>query len=205
MVYVDQDKKPHYIDTAITAGNDLFRWGYRWAVHESGHTFGLPDIYSYAPVINDVKIGSFFFCGGWDMMGNIAGHSTDFLAWHKWKLRWIRDDQVDVVSQSSPGPTTHFITPVETPGGTKMVVIRTGLIHRLRRRIPHQAGRQRPGRQGEILRGSHLPDRRHQIGPRGTDYTGQIISKKYYNDPGRGRAEKPDRSLAADRERPRRL
>ncbi|MDH4197124.1 MAG: hypothetical protein OEW05_06940, partial [Candidatus Aminicenantes bacterium] len=56
VVYLDRDKKPHYIDTAITAGNDLWRWGYRWAIHESGHTFGLPDLYSYRPVINDVKI-----------------------------------------------------------------------------------------------------------------------------------------------------
>jgi M6 family metalloprotease-like protein len=181
VLYVDRDKKPHYIDTAITAGNDLWRWGYRWAVHESGHTFGLPDLYSYSPVINEIKIGSFFFCGGWDVMGHIAGQSTDFLAWHKWKLRWIRDDQVDVVSKSGSQPSTHFITPVETPGGTKMVVIRTGLatayVAEFRTKLGINALDQRGKYSGIIIyrldatKGS----------PRGVDYTGQIISKKYYN------------------------
>ncbi len=183
VAYVDRDKKPHYIDTAVTAGNDLWRWGYRWAVHESGHTFGLPDLYSYSPVINEVKVGSFFFCGGWDMMGNIAGHSTDFLAWHKWKLHWIRDDQVDVVSQSSPHPTSHCITPVETPGGTKMVVVRAGLttayVAEFRTRLGIHALDQRGKYSGVLLYRIDTT----RSGARGPDYTGQIISRKYYNNP----------------------
>lgn len=186
VVYVDKDKKPHYIDTAITAGNDLFRWGYRWAVHESGHTFGLPDLYSYAAVIKDVKVGIFFFCGGWDMMGNIAGHSTDFLAWPKWKLRWVRDDQVDVVSQATTRPTSHVLSPVETPGGTKMVVIRTGLstayVAEFRTRLGVNALDERGKYSGVLI---------YRIdaavsGARGADYTGQVISKKFYNDPAVG-------------------
>lgn len=186
VAYVDRDNKPHYIDTAITAGNDLFKWGYRWAIHESGHTFGFPDLYSYEPKVNDVKVGSFFYCGGWDMMGNIAGHSTDFLAWNKWKLRWIRDDQVDVVSQSSPNPTTHFITPVETPGGTKMVVVRTGLSNayaaEFRTKLGVNALDERGKYSGVLLYRIDTT----KSGPRGTDYTGQIISKKYYNHPAVG-------------------
>ena len=186
VVYVDRDKKPHYIETAITAGNDLFRWGYRWAIHECGHTFGLPDVYSYDPVINDVRIGGFFFCGGWEMMGNIAGHSTDFLAWNKWKLHWIRDDQVDVVSQAGPNPTTHFITPMETPGGTKMVVIRTGLatayIAEFRTKLGVNALDDRGQYSGILL--YRIDSTRSGAG--GRDFTGQIISKKYYHSPAVG-------------------
>jgi len=180
VAYVDRDNRPHYVDTAITAGNDLFRWGYRWAIHECGHTFGLPDLYSYSPVINDVKVHQFFFCGGWDMMGFIAGHSTDFLAWHKWKLRWIRDDQVDVVSQSSPDPTTHHITPVETPGGSKMVVIRTGLSTsyavEFRSRLGVNALDELGKYSGVLI---YRIDATNS-GTRGADFTGQIISKKYF-------------------------
>lgn len=127
VVLVDRDGKTHTLDTFVTAGNDLFRWGYRWLIHETGHTFGLPDLYMYQPKIKDEEVDRFFYVGGWDMMGNIGGQSNDFLAWHKWKMHWIRDDQVDVVSQSSEQPSHHVINPVETPGGSKMVVIRTGL------------------------------------------------------------------------------
>jgi len=186
VAYIDKEKKPHYIDTAITAGNDLFRWGYRWAVHESGHTFGIPDLYMYGPEINKTKVGIFFYCGGWDMMGNIAGHSTDFLAWHKWKLHWIRDDQVDVVSQSGSNPTAHFLTPVETPGGSKMVVVRIGLstvyVAEFRTKLGVNALDSRGKYSGVLL---------YRIdaaisGSRGTDHTGQVISKKYYDDPAVG-------------------
>lgn len=117
------------------------------------------------------------------MMGNIAGHSTDFLAWHKWKLRWIRDDQVDVVSQSSPDPTTHFVTPVETPGGTKMVVVRTGLtaayVAEFRTKLGINALDERGKYSGVLI---YRIDST-KSGARGADYTGQIISKKYYNSP----------------------
>ena len=43
--YVDHDGKTHYVSTVITAGNDMFSWGYRWINHEFGHTVGLPDLY----------------------------------------------------------------------------------------------------------------------------------------------------------------
>jgi len=186
VAYYDKDKKPHSIDTAITAGNDLFRWGYRWAIHESGHTFGIPDLYMYGPEIGTTKVGIFFYCGGWDMMGNIAGHSTDFLAWHKWKLRWIRDDQVDVVSQSNPQPTRHYVTPVETPGGTKIVVVPTSLstayVAEFRTKLGVNALDSRGKYTGVLI---------YRIdaaisGARGSNHTGQIISKKYYNSPAVG-------------------
>jgi M6 family metalloprotease-like protein len=186
VAFYDKDKKPHYIDTAITAGNDLWRWGYRWVTHESGHSFGLPDLYSYEPTINQVRVGSFFFCGGWDMMGWIAGQSTDYLAWHKWKLRWIRDDQVDVVTRPTPQPTTHYLSPVETPGGTKMVVVRTGLstayIAEFRTKLGIEALDGRGKYTGVLIYRIDAS----KAAARGPDFTGQIISKKYYNSPAVG-------------------
>ncbi len=114
---------------------------------------------------------------------HIAGQSTDFLAWHKWKLHWLRDDQVDVVTRSSAQPKTHYITPVETPGGTKMMVVRTGLatayVAEFRTKSGINALDQRGKYTGLII---------HRINanvgaPRGADYTAQVISKKYYNSP----------------------
>ena len=186
VAYVDRDGKPHYIDTAITAGNDMFRWGYRWLVHESGHAFGFPDLYMYAPTVKGVRVGAFFYCGGWDMMGNIAGHSTDYLAWHKWKLRWLRDDQVDVVTQASTQPTRHFLSPVETPGGTKMVVVRTGVstayVVELRTRLGINALDGRGKYSGVLI--YRVDASRWEA--RDITPTAQIISRKYYNSPAVG-------------------
>jgi len=126
VAYVDGDGTPHYVPTVITAGNDMFSWGYRWINHEFGHTVGLPDLYMYSPTtVLGARVNQFFWVGGWNIMGNIGGHSNDYSGYQKYKLRWIRDDQVDAVS--TPGTTTHAITPIETPGGTKLVVVRTGL------------------------------------------------------------------------------
>jgi hypothetical protein len=72
-------------------------------------------------------------------MGNIAGRAPELLAWHKWKLGWLRDRQVDCVTE--PGTTEHRIAAVERAGGTKAVVVRTGettaYVIESRRRIGH--------------------------------------------------------------------
>jgi M6 family metalloprotease-like protein len=180
VAYMDHAGKAHYIDTALTAGNDMFRWGYRWLIHEAGHAFGFPDLYMYAPTVNGSRVGAFFYCGGWDMMGNIAGHSTDFLAWHKWKLRWVRDDQVDVISKSASGPMTRYLSPVETPGGSKMVVMRTGLatayVAEFRTRLGVNALDGRGKYSGILL--YRIDASRWEA--KGTNPTAQIISRAYY-------------------------
>jgi hypothetical protein len=55
-------------------------------------------------------------------MGLITGTAPDLFAWHKWKLKWIDDNQVRCVSD--PGTSRHIITPLERQGGVKMVVVR---------------------------------------------------------------------------------
>lgn len=180
-IYFDESGKSHYIGTCITAGNDMFRWGYRWLIHEAGHTFGFPDTYVYNPLVEGKKISKFFWCGNWDMMGNISGQSTDYFGWHKWKLRWIRDDQVDVVSKE--GTTYHRITPIETPGGSKLVVIRTGVskayVIEFRTKLGINALDSRGKYQGILL--YRLDASKWQ--EEDTNYCMQVISKKYYNDP----------------------
>ncbi|MFZ6655610.1 hypothetical protein [Undibacterium sp. TJN19] len=182
VVLVDHDGKAHTLDTFVTAGNDLFYWGYRWLIHETGHTFGLPDLYMYEPKIKGQDVDRFFYVGGWDMMGNIGGQSNDFLAWHKWKMHWIRDDQVDVVSQPGGDPSHHVISPVETPGGSKMLVVRTGLstayIAEFRTRLGVNSGDQQVKHAGVLLYrvDTSLPKS-------GEKPVLQIISKQYYHSP----------------------
>ncbi|MCW7941496.1 peptidase M6 [Streptomyces hygroscopicus] len=102
---------------AVTFGQDMWRWGYKVADHETGHTFGLPDLYAFTGETHR-------YVSGWDLMGNIAGPAPQYLGWHSWKLGWIRDSQVACLPAS--GTRTVRLTPVERPGGTKIAVIRTG-------------------------------------------------------------------------------
>jgi hypothetical protein len=72
---------------------------------------------------------------------------------------------------------------VETPGGTKMVVVRTGLttayVAEFRTKLGINALDERGKYSGILI---YRIDST-KSGARGADYTGQIISKKYYNNP----------------------
>ncbi|MET7638885.1 peptidase M6 [Streptomyces sp. NPDC005438] len=85
-------------------------------VHEAHHFFGLPDLY-------DIRRGaSARYAGGWDTM-SLAGVS-DLLGWHKRKLGWLPDSQVDCVAE--PGTSGHTLRAVGTGAGARIVVVRTG-------------------------------------------------------------------------------
>jgi M6 family metalloprotease-like protein len=102
--------------SVITFGSDLYPDG-KWKIvnHETGHTMGLPDLYPYGPGGNGLWVGEF------DMMGVVWGQSPDLFAWHKWRLNWIEQDQVDCIMET--GTTTHRLSPIEVDGGVKAVAI----------------------------------------------------------------------------------
>ncbi|MGW3206007.1 M6 family metalloprotease domain-containing protein [Streptomyces sp. NPDC001135] len=103
---------------AVTFGQDMWHWGFKVADHETGHTFGLPDLYAFT--------GTDYhrFVGGWDLMGDIAGAAPQHLGWERWKLGWIDDRQVACLP--SAGTRTVRLNAVESPGGKKIAVIPTG-------------------------------------------------------------------------------
>lgn len=107
------DGKP--VKWGVTFGQDMWRWGHKVLAHETGHIFGLPDLYSFTgPDYHQ-------YVGGWDLMGLISGPSPQPFAWHAWKLGWLSDSQVTCATSG-----TYRLTPVEDPGGRKLVVVRTG-------------------------------------------------------------------------------
>ncbi|CRK33919.1 hypothetical protein BN1708_006188 [Verticillium longisporum] len=111
----------HYVARkGVTLGHeDLKFWGPKLLNHETGHAMCLPDLYPL-PVGYTQK-----YVGNWDLMANAGGHSPDFFAWHKWKLGWLLDLEVDCII--GPGSSTHTLSPVEVMGGgahTKAVVVR---------------------------------------------------------------------------------
>jgi M6 family metalloprotease-like protein len=99
--------------------------GYRVLPHENGHVFGLPDLYTQ-------EGGG--AVGHWDIMSEDWGANNDFLGWHKWKLGWLDPPQVSCAMK--PGSSEYTLTPLERPGGAKLVFVpidrRTGYALELR-------------------------------------------------------------------------
>lgn len=91
--------------------------------HETGHAFDLPDLYYRPPAGSNADWDT--HVGDWDLMGSQFGLSPDFFAWHKWKLGWLRQSQVRCVTEG--GTHTFRLSPVEQPGGTKLLVLPAGL------------------------------------------------------------------------------
>ncbi|EEY23760.1 secreted protein [Verticillium alfalfae VaMs.102] len=110
----------HYVARkGVTLGHqDLEFWGPKLVNHETGHAMCLPDLYPL-PVGYTQK-----YVGNWDLMANAGGHSPDLFAWHKWKLGWLLDSEVNCII--SFGSSTHILSPVEIIGGGahKAVVVR---------------------------------------------------------------------------------
>ncbi|MDJ0339991.1 M6 family metalloprotease domain-containing protein [Streptomyces sp. H10-C2] len=90
--------------------------------HETGHVFDLPDLYSRPAPGSDADWDT--HVGDWDLMGSQFGLAPEPFAWHKWRFGWLEDRQVHCVSRT--GTTWHVLQPLETAGGTKLVVVRTG-------------------------------------------------------------------------------
>ena len=112
----------HVVRHAVTFGQDMWRWGYKVLDHETGHTLGLPDLYHYRPPGDPPN--AHYSVGGWDLMGLISGHAPELLAWQKWRLGWLDDDQVAVVA---PGSAMEVrLRPVETQGGRQLAVLPLG-------------------------------------------------------------------------------
>jgi M6 family metalloprotease-like protein len=105
---------------AVTFGNDIRgpNWGWQALAHETGHVFGLPDLYSYKSGTDRYK-DSQKYVGFWDLMGWPAAGS-EYLAWHKYKLGWLADENVLIAKKSS---TTALVTPIDKQGGVKAVVV----------------------------------------------------------------------------------
>ena len=64
--------------------------------HEMGHTFGLPDLYSYSGNTGDYE-SVHRFVGDFDIMGFLAGNNPAMFSWNRWRLGWLSSKQVACV------------------------------------------------------------------------------------------------------------
>jgi M6 family metalloprotease-like protein len=105
-----------------TFGNDFYSseiWGSNVLIHETGHTFGLPDLWNFdrttAPFSN--------FVGDWDMMGNLAV-GAGFLTWQRVQLGWV--DPSQLACFTAPETQDITVSPIALGAGTKAIVVPTG-------------------------------------------------------------------------------
>ena len=118
-VTVDRVEIRHSATFGADIRSPRANYGANVLIHETGHLFGLPDLYllgAPSPSFLDPA-------GGWDPMSWVAP-GAHFMAWHKWKLGWLTPAQVRCLGV--PGTHEETLTPIAIPGGVKAVVVPTG-------------------------------------------------------------------------------
>ena len=83
-----------------------------WLNHELGHSMGLPDSYSYE--------GAGGFTRPFSLMDLINSVAPEFLAWERWQLGWLDDEQVrcNVLDRDQ----AHCNVPVHRPTSRAAIV-----------------------------------------------------------------------------------
>lgn len=92
-------------------------------VHETGHTFSMPDLYDTSPG------GAAGYFGSWDPMSDswgdgLALEAWEFAGWHVWRFGWIDDAQVRCLDRAASVELT--LDAITRRGSTVIAVIPTG-------------------------------------------------------------------------------
>ena len=120
-VKVDTDDGPVYNGTF--SGADAYQnfpgADWKWIAHETGHLFGLHDLYT------DGVAATF---GSWDLMSlNWSTEAVEFDSWNRYISDWLNESQVDCLTTDaiSQTPITRTLVPlVQSTPGTKAQFIR---------------------------------------------------------------------------------
>ncbi len=111
-----------YISNGATSAYDLNNWGFIWTNHEFGHALGLPDLYAFRGEDSSNPMDFHRFVGEYSLMGlsSLNSNSPGLLAWERWLLGWLDDDQIQCLTEKS---TTKLITPISRKDGLKAIVV----------------------------------------------------------------------------------
>ena len=80
---------------------------WKWISHETGHLFGLHDLYT-----TDGQKGTY---GSWDIMSlNWSTQAIELNSWNRYILDWLKEDQIDCVTSESLSmtPLTRNLVPL---------------------------------------------------------------------------------------------
>jgi M6 family metalloprotease-like protein len=110
-----------YIANGVTSSHDLNSWKSIWLNHETTHTMGLVDVYAATPGGGSDYWDWHRYTGQFSLMGwsSFDGNAPGLFAYERWYLGWLDDAQINC----SATDTTQLITPVESSGGVKALMI----------------------------------------------------------------------------------
>jgi M6 family metalloprotease-like protein len=98
---------------AVTFGRDSYERGYHVLLHETGHLFGLPDLYLFNSTDWLKPVGA------WDIMCDLD-LGQHFLGWQKYKLGWLDESQLFYLKS---GEVSLRLGPFESAEGVKMILL----------------------------------------------------------------------------------
>ena len=95
-----------FVQNGTFSGADAYQnfpgASWKWMAHETGHLFGLHDLYTVDP--DPATFGS------WEMMSlNWTNRSIELTTWNRFILDWLRSDQYDCFGSSELAGTTKLI------------------------------------------------------------------------------------------------
>jgi M6 family metalloprotease-like protein len=105
-----------------TSAHDLNYWGAIWLNHEVTHTLGLPDLYAFDGPEAFPYTGEFGYMG----LSSLDANAPGLLAWERWVLGWLDDDQITCFAAPPSASVPVVLTPIGTAGGPKAVVVALG-------------------------------------------------------------------------------
>ena len=111
-----------YISNGATSAYDLNNWKSIWLNHEVTHTLGLVDLYASTQSNPANRYDNLRYTGEFSYMGfsSYESNAPSLFAFERWNLGWINDSQIKCLKDAK---STELISPVQTSGGVKAVVI----------------------------------------------------------------------------------
>jgi M6 family metalloprotease-like protein len=111
-----------YISNGATSAYDLNDWKSIWLNHEVTHTLGLVDLYAFTQSNPANRHDGLRYTGEFSYMGlsSYESNAPSLFAFERWNLGWIADSQIKCLKDAK---STELISPVQTSGGVKAVII----------------------------------------------------------------------------------
>ena len=111
-----------YISNGTTSAYDLNYWKSIWLNHEITHAMGLVDVYAATRENAANSYDGHRYVGEFSYMGfsSFDGNAPSLFAFERWNLGWLEDSQIIC---SSAKEISQLITPVQSAGGIKAVIV----------------------------------------------------------------------------------